>query len=68
VYRAFTDIESLKEAVEALESGRVPTHEERSLQLPFPDGEGDEAGPRLLQDVESRHYAETAGVGQGAAG
>ncbi len=68
VYRAFTDIESLKEAVEALESGRVPTLEERSLQLPFPDGEGDEAGPRLLQDVESRHYAETAGVGQGAAG
>jgi len=68
VYRAFTDIESLKEAVEALESGYVPTLEERSLQLSFPDGESEEAGPRLLQDVESRHYAEAAGVGQGAAG
>lgn len=35
VYRAFTDIESLKEAVEALESGRLSTVEERTLQLPL---------------------------------
>ena len=60
VYRSFTDIESLKEAVEALESGRVPTPEERDLQLSFPEGETPEPrGPRLLQDVESRHYAES---------
>lgn len=41
VYRAFTDIESLKEAVEALESGRIATVEERTLQLPLP-GEGED--------------------------
>lgn len=57
VYRAFTDIESLKEAVEALETGRVQSLEERNLQLALP-GE-DQPGPRLLQDVESRHYSET---------
>lgn len=59
VYRSFTDIESLKEAVEALESGRVPTQEERDLQLALPDTAPEVRGPRLLQDVESRHYAES---------
>ena len=59
VYRSFTDIESLKEAVEALESGRVPTAEERDLQLSFPDASPEVRGPRLLQDVESRHFAES---------
>lgn len=60
VYRSFTDIESLKEAVEALESGRVPTPEERELQLTLPEpGTPEPRGPRLLQDVESRHYAES---------
>jgi len=59
VYRAFTDIESLKEAVEALEAGRVPTAEERSLQLSLPDVPDEPRGPRLLQDVESRHFAES---------
>jgi transcriptional repressor NrdR len=57
VYRAFTDIESLKEAVIALEEGRVPTVDEKTMQLPLP-GAGDERGParpRLLHDVESRH-------------
>lgn len=57
VYRAFTDIESLKEAVTALEEGRVPTVDEKTMQLPLP-GAGDERGParpRLLHDVESRH-------------
>jgi len=59
VYRAFTDIESLKEAVDALESGRVPTAEERNLQLSLPDVVEEPRGPRLLQDVESRHFAES---------
>lgn len=57
VYRPFTDIDSLKEAVEALEAGRVPTLEERTLQLAFPGEEP--AGPRLLQEIESRHFGET---------
>jgi transcriptional repressor NrdR len=39
VYRSFADIESLKEAVEQLEQGRVPTFEERTLQLSLPDVE-----------------------------
>ncbi len=62
VYRAFTDLASLKEALEALEQGRVPSAEERSLQLPL-IGDGDERAlrPRLLQDIESRHFAESAG-------
>jgi len=58
VYRSFTDIESLKEAVEALETGRVPSIEERELQLSLPDAT-QPRGPRLLQDVESRHFAES---------
>ena len=58
VYRSFTDIESLKEAVEALEQGRVPTQEERELQLSFPQDEQPEyRGPRLVQEIESRHFA-----------
>jgi transcriptional repressor NrdR len=58
VYRSFTDIESLKEAVEALEQGRVPTQEERELQLSFPEAEQPEyRGPRLVQEIESRHFA-----------
>ena len=60
VYRSFTDIESLKEAVEALEQGRVPTIEERELQLGFPETATPEPrGPRLVQDIESVHYAES---------
>ena len=60
VYRAFTDIESLKEAVVALEEGRIATLEERNLQLPLPGAPDErEPRPRLLQDVESRHYAES---------
>ena len=56
VYRAFTDIESLKEAVNALEEGRVPTVEEKTMQLPLP-GAGEERGParpRLLHEVDTR--------------
>jgi transcriptional repressor NrdR len=59
VYRAFTDIESLKQAVEALEEGRVPTVEERNLQLALPEVAEEPRGLRLLQDVESRHFAES---------
>ena len=60
VYRAFTDIESLKEAVIALEEGRIATLDERNLQLPLPgEPDGREPRPRLLQDVESRHFAES---------
>ncbi len=57
VYRAFTDIESLKQAVEALEAGRVPSIEERTLQLPLLEEPGGEPRPRLLQDAQSLHYA-----------
>lgn len=59
VYRAFTDIESLKEAVEALETGRVATLEERTLQLPLPGDESGGVRARVLQDVNSRHFAES---------
>jgi transcriptional repressor NrdR len=56
VYRPFTDLESLKEAVEALEEGRTASLSERSLQLPFPDTESERVRPRLLDDVESLHH------------
>lgn len=55
VYRPFTDIESLKEAVIALEEGRVPSVEEKTLQLPLPaTGEDRGARPRLVSEIESR--------------
>lgn len=56
VYRAFTDIESLKEAVEALETGRIPTLEEKTLQLALPGDDPGPSVPRLLHDVESHHF------------
>ncbi len=37
VYRPFTDLDSLKDALEALVEGRDPSLEERTLQLPFPE-------------------------------
>ncbi|MGE5594450.1 MAG: transcriptional regulator NrdR [Hyphomicrobiales bacterium] len=65
VYRAFTDLESLKEAVEALEEGRVASLQERTLQLPLPDGAAEERprGPRLLQEIESKHFSESSQAG-----
>ncbi|MDZ7728424.1 MAG: transcriptional regulator NrdR [Dehalococcoidia bacterium] len=55
VYRSFSDIATLKEAVEALEHGHVQSAESRSLQLslleraggeePRPLGDGAEPGP-----------------------
>ena len=67
VYRPFTDLNSLKEAVEALQEGRVASLQERTLQLSLPDTPGEEAPapqrPRLLQDVESVHFAEVGNGG-----
>ena len=57
VYRAFADIESLKEAVTALEEGRVPTVEEKTLQLPLLGSDEKPGRPRLLQDISSGHPA-----------
>jgi transcriptional repressor NrdR len=65
VYRAFTDIASLKEAVEALESGRIATLEERTLQLPLP-GEGEEAPASvaggLIEEIEREHLRVAGGA------
>ena len=63
VYRAFTDIESLKEAVVALEEGRVASLEERDLQLPLPTGDA-EPRPRLLAATEDEPFE--AALGQAA--
>ena len=58
VYRAFSDFESLKEAVLALEEGRIPTLEEQSLQLALPTDEtAAETGPRPLRPAEPRRFA-----------
>lgn len=46
VYRAFADLEELKEALRALEEGRVPTAEERMLQLPLIDEATSDVPPR----------------------
>jgi transcriptional repressor NrdR len=40
VYRSFSDLDSLKRALTALEEGRVPGIEERTLQLPLIDDGG----------------------------
>jgi transcriptional repressor NrdR len=52
VYRAFSDIESLKEAIAAVEEGRVPSAAERTLQLPLlNENEAGTPRPRLLREV-----------------
>lgn len=43
VYRAFADLDSLKDALQALDEGRVPSLEERTRQLSLPDDEAREA-------------------------
>ncbi|MCC7363023.1 MAG: transcriptional repressor NrdR [Dehalococcoidia bacterium] len=48
VYRPFTDLASLKEAVFALEEGRIATLQERNLQLPLPPSESAPSRPRLV--------------------
>jgi transcriptional repressor NrdR len=58
VYRTFSDIASLKEFVIAVEEGRIASHEEKSLQLALPGAdERPTLGPRLLQEIESKHFA-----------
>ena len=37
VYRSFTDVDSLKEALEALDEGGVPAFDQSRLQLPLPE-------------------------------
>ena len=37
VYRAFADLDSLKDALQALDEGRVPTFDERTQQLALPE-------------------------------
>ena len=45
VYRAFADLDSLKDALQALDEGRELTVEERTLQLAFPEDARKKAGP-----------------------
>jgi transcriptional repressor NrdR len=59
VYRSFSDIESLKAAIAAVEEGRVPSADERSLQLPLIAEPVDRPPqPRYIGDVESRRKEE----------
>lgn len=54
VYRPFTDLGALREAVTALEEGRIPSVEERSLQLALPVDEAGVAPPaRLVRDIRA---------------
>lgn len=57
VYRAFSDIESLKEAIAAVEEGRVPTVDERNLQLPLLEDPSMPARPRLVERDETGRKA-----------
>ena len=59
VYRAFTDVGSLREALEALEQGRASTFEEQKLQLPLPEDGEREA--RAAPAREPLPLARTAG-------
>ena len=58
VYRAFTDLESLRDALEALEEGREPSLEERTLQLALP-----EDGARSAQAAPDRPAPNVRSVG-----
>ncbi|MCA9845892.1 MAG: transcriptional repressor NrdR [Dehalococcoidia bacterium] len=63
VYRSFSDLDSLKEALTALEEGRVPGIEERTLQLPLLDSANSPVNldpSRRITPVDSR-LAESAG-------
>ena len=60
VYRPFTDIESLKEAVLALETVHAP--EDRTVQLTLPTASGDErARPRIVKDLSARELDAAGG-------
>ncbi|MCC6382488.1 MAG: transcriptional repressor NrdR [Dehalococcoidia bacterium] len=53
VYRPFTDLASLKEALQALEEGRVASIEEQTLQLALPTlPDGRPLRPRLLPGLD----------------
>ncbi len=53
VYRAFTDVESLKEALEALDEGRDQMTDEQKLQLPLPeDGNRDARAAPAREPVQ----------------
>lgn len=54
VYRSFTDFASLKNAIADVEEGRIPTIEEKTLQLPLLDPE-DARRPRpIMADLDQR--------------
>ena len=57
VYRAFADLDSLKEALDDLEQGRVLSLEEQTLQLPLLADQSKPAGPRPLEDITQRRVA-----------
>lgn len=61
VYRPFTDIESLKEAVTALEEGRIMTPEQRTQQLPLLVDPATRTRPRALQDIDDQAVTSVAG-------
>lgn len=55
VYRSFTDFASLKSAIADVEEGRIPTAEEKTLQLPLLSDEEDPRRPRpLIPEPETR--------------
>lgn len=63
VYRSFADLESLKGALDALESGREQTAAERDMQLKLPvDGEGKPGGaPVIPRSAGDQRRARSAG-------
>lgn len=63
VYRSFADLDSLKGALDALESGRELTIDERDMQLELPvDGEGERRGePVIPRSAGDQQRARSAG-------
>lgn len=53
VYRSFSDIATLKEAVEALESGRVPGPESHSMQLSLLSESHGDGAPTPIDDAQA---------------
>lgn len=62
VYRAFSDIQSLKEAIAAVEEGRVPSIEEQNLQLPLLGDQERNVRPRLVESPASSEAGKSAEV------
>lgn len=61
VYKSFADLETLKAALSALEEGRIPTADERSLQLPLIDDPGETPG--VIRDFARRQPATAESAG-----